>query len=46
MNFVLKEPLCLGTKSHFLPFNLEIQGLLQNKVHSLDVYVKHYQNIH
>ena len=32
-------------KSHFSPFHQEIQGLLQNKVHSLDVSMKHYQNI-
>jgi len=38
----LKEPR-KAHKSHFLPFHQEIQGFLQNKVHSLDVS---YQNIY
>ena len=43
---VLKEPLIGTRKSVFSSFHQEIQGLVQNKVHSLVVYVKHYLNIH
>ena len=40
MYSVLKEPLLSAGKSHFSPFHQEIQGLLQNKLHILDVYMK------
>jgi len=46
MYLVLKESLIVARKSVFSSFHQEIQGLIQDKVHGLVLYVKHYLNIH